>query len=111
MLLHEGGKHEQSPDAVDDAGNASQQFDGDTDRAAQDHRAAFGEENRDPKPDRYGDDHSNKRRDDRAHDGCERAKFFGNGVPNLGRNEAEAEGAEGRISPDHQRDEYGAQYD
>ena len=50
MLLQERREDEQAPDAVDDAGDAGQQLDGDADRPAQPQRAQLGEEDAMPRP-------------------------------------------------------------
>ena len=92
--LQERREDEQAPDAVDDAGNAGEQFDGDADRPAQPLRAQLGEKERDHQADRNRDQHGNERGDDGAVDRRQRAEIVGDRIPALADQKAEAEGAE-----------------
>ena len=109
VLLHERREHEQAPDAVDDAGDAGQQLDGDADRPAQHHRAELGQEERDHQADRHGDQHGDGRGDQRAVDRRQRAEALGDRVPRFVEQEGEAEGAERRRGADDQGDDDTAQ--
>ena len=110
-LLQERREHEQAPDAVDDAGNAGEQFDGDADRAAQPQRAQFGQKQRDEQADRHRDQHGDERRHDGAVDRREGAEFFGDRVPTLGHQKTEAEGAQRRQGAVDQRNNDAAEDD
>jgi hypothetical protein len=57
VLLQEWRKHEQSPDSVNDAWDAREQLDGNTDRTTQPHRAQLGEKYCDEQADRNRDQH------------------------------------------------------
>ena len=67
-------EHEEAPHAVDDRGNAGEQFDRHADRAPQPLRAEFGEEDRDAKADRNRDHHRDHRGHQRAVERAERAE-------------------------------------
>ena len=95
-LLQERREYEQAPDAVDDAGNAGQQLNGDPNGPPQPHWAQLGQKHSDQQPDRDRDQHRNKRRDEGAVDRRERAEFLHNRVPALLDKEVEAESAERR---------------
>ena len=62
-------------------GIPARQLDRDPDRPAQDKRAKFGQEDRDPKRRWHGDGHRDERGDDRAINGRHRAEFLGHGIP------------------------------
>src|SRR5206468_2393618 len=89
--LEKWREHEQAPDAVDDAGNAGEKFDGDADRTSERRRAEFGQKDGYAHPERNGDKHGDERCYDGSVDRGERAELLGDGVPGLGRKEAEAE--------------------
>ena len=111
MLLQERREHEQAPDAVNDAGNAREQLDGDADRTPQPHRAQFGEKYCDEQADRNGDQHGDERRNDGAVDRRDGAEFFGDRIPGLFIEEAHAERAQRRQRPPDQRDDDTAEDD
>ncbi len=95
VRLQEGSEDEQAPDAVDNAGNACQQLDGDADRAAQYWRAEFSQKDRSPEPYGNRDEHRDEGCDQSANDRRAGAEILGNGVPSFGDEEAEAEGLKG----------------
>jgi len=90
VLGHHRHQHEQAPHAVDDRGDAGQQFDGGTDRATQPARRDFGEEEGDAEADRHGDDHRDERGDQGAVDRGEGAELVFDRIPVGGEEEAQA---------------------
>ena len=68
-------KNEQSPHAVDDAGDAGQQFDRDAQRAAQPARREFGQKDGDAETDRDRDQQRDARSDQGADDGNQRRRI------------------------------------
>ena len=111
MLLQKRREHEQAPDAVDDAGNAGEQFDSYADRAAQPHRAQLGQEQRDEQADRHRDQHCDQRGDDGAVNRSNRPEFLGDRIPDFFVKEADAKRAQGRQGPPDQRDDDTAEDD
>ena len=111
VRLQERREDEKAPDAVDDRGDARQQFDGDADRPAQPVRAEFGEENRDAEADRNGDQHGDEGGDQRAVDRRQRAEFLGDRVPVVRDKKSESERSKRRKRADDQRDDHAAEHD
>ena len=88
----ERAEHEEPPHAVDDRGNAREQFDGNADRTTQPLRTKLGEEDRDAQPDRDGDQHRDDGGNQRAVDRTERTEHrrIGRRRPALCQQECEA---------------------
>ena len=107
--LQERRKHEQAPDAVDDAGNAGEQFDSDADRPAQPQRTNFGQEHGDEEAKRHRNDHGDQRCHDRAVDRRQRAKILRDRVPALGDKKSETKFFQRRRGADDQRNDDGAE--
>jgi hypothetical protein len=80
-LLQKRREYEQAPDAVNDAGDPGKELDCDADRAAQPHRAKFGEKYRNQQSDRDCQQNRNGGSDERAVDRCERTEPVGYRVP------------------------------
>ncbi len=88
---HEGREHEQSPHAVDDAGDGGEQLDRDRDRAARPARRDVGQEQGDADADRNRDDQRDRRSDERPVDRNQRAEMAADRVPVGAGDEAPAE--------------------
>ena len=88
----ERAQHEEAPHAVDDRGDAGEQFDGQADRTAQPERTDLGQEHRDAETDGNGDHHRDHGGDQRAVDRTERAEHrrIGRRRPALRPQEGEA---------------------
>ena len=110
MCLQEGSEYEQTPDAVDDAGNAREQLDGDANRSAQRHGAKLGQEDRGAEPDGDGDKHRDKCGDERAADGGKRSELLRNRVPRLGDEEIKPEGLKGECRANDERRKDGTEH-
>ncbi len=91
------------PDAVDDAGNAGEQFDGDPDRAAQRPGTDLGQEDRDADAGGHGQQHGEEGRHQRAVDRGQRAESLGHRIPGFGPDEGKAERLDRRHRADDQR--------
>src|SRR5581483_3034761 len=89
--LQEGCENKEAPNAVDDAGNAREQLDRNSDRTAQPYGAKLGEE--------YRDRGGHKRSVDRG----KRPEFFRHRIPALGDKKVQTERAEGRPGAEEQR--------
>ena len=111
ILLQERREHEQAPDAVDDAGDAGEQLDSNADRAAEPHRAQFGEEQRDKQTDRHRDQHCDRRRDQRAVNRRDGTEFFCDRVPGVDEQEIQAEGPQRQPRPIDQGNDDATQND
>ena len=98
-------QHEEAPHAVDDRGNAGEQFDRKPDRTAQPDRADLGEENRNAEADGNGDHHRDHGGDQRAVDRAERAQHrrIGRRRPALRPQEGGAVFTDGGPGADDQR--------
>ena len=107
--LQKRRKHEQAPDAIDDAGNAGQQFDGNANRPPQPLRAQFGEKEGDHQANRYGDQHGDERGNQRAVYRGQRTILVRHRVPALADKKAEAECPECGQRTADQRDDDAAQ--
>jgi hypothetical protein len=110
-ILQERREYEQPPDAVDDARDARQEFDGDADRPPQPHGAQLSEKHGDQQPDRHRDQHRDERRDERAVDRRQRAEFLRHRVPALLDEEIQPEGAQRRQRPIDEGDNNAAEDD
>jgi hypothetical protein len=97
-----GYRHEQAPDAVDDAGNSRQQLDGYADRTAQPLRAQLAQEQRDQHAHRHGDQHGDQRRDKRAVDRRQCPETLRHRVPVLIDQKRRTEGPQGRQTAERQ---------
>ncbi len=111
IFLQERRENEQAPDAVDDAGNAGEQFDSNTDRTPQPHRAKLGEKQRDQQADRHRDQHGDDRSDDGAVDRRDGAEFLGHRIPALYIQKAEPERVQSRPRAVHQGNDDAAEDD
>src|SRR5271169_6025394 len=96
ILLDERGEYEETPDAVNDAGDRRQQLDHRCERPLQPERADLGDEHRDPERNRNTDQHRDGRSDDGPVDRRERPELLGHRVPDFGEHEREPEGTQRR---------------
>ncbi len=103
MICEQRRKHEQSPHAIDDARDAGEQFDRDSERAAQDARREFGQKNSDAETHRDRDEQRDARGDQRADDGYQRAEFTGDRVPVGTRQETKTECMDGGQAAHYER--------
>src|SRR5262249_24316772 len=101
-LLQEGGEDEETPNAVDEAGNAGQELDRNADRPAQKLRAQLGQKHGDEKTDRNRDQHGDEGGDKGAVDRGERAEALGDRIPPFLDEEIEAERLQRRHGADDQ---------
>ena len=109
VRLQDGGQHEQAPDAVDDAGDGSQQLDRDPDRALEPHRGELGEEDGDAEAHRDRQQQRQEGGDERAVHRRERTVLVGDRVPDLAGEEAELEVRQRRPGAGQQRERDAAQ--
>ena len=106
MLLEPGREDEKTPDAVDDAGNAGEQLDGDADGTAQRPRTNLGQEDRDADADWNGDEHRQNRGDECAVDRGQRAELLGDRIPGFRVEEGPTEMFDRRKRADDQREHH-----
>ena len=110
-LLQQRRQDEQTPNAVNDAGDAREQLDRGADRPFQPFRTQFGNEDGDAETDRNADHHG----DDRGHDGAvdrrERAELHLDRVPRLRGQEAPAEMGKCRPGALDQDEDHGTEKD
>jgi hypothetical protein len=102
VRLKPGCKHEQAPDAIDDAGDAGQQLNGGADGALQALRTNLGEKDCDAEADGNPDKHGDSRGDDRPVDRRQGTELLSDRVPFFCDQEVEAEGAPGWQRAMHQ---------
>ena len=104
-------EHEEAPHAVDDRGDAGEQFDRKPDRAAQPERTNLGQEHRDAEADRNRDHHRDHGGDQRAVDRAERAEHrrIGRRRPARGEQEGKAVFPDRRPGADDQRNDDAAE--
>ncbi len=95
MRLKPRRKHEQSPNAVDDAGDPGEQFDSYADAPPQPVGTNLGQKERNAETDGNTDQHGNERRDHRAVNRWKRSELLGDGIPPLREDELPAKGLPG----------------
>src|SRR6185437_183101 len=110
-FLHEGGEHEEAPDAVDDAGDRREQLDHRAQRPLEPDRTEFGDEDGDAEGDRDADQHGDRRAHQRAVDRRTSAETLLHRVPGLAGDEAPAELLQGGDGAARQCNHHGAEND